>query len=94
MLTDGTLSSRNIIDFADDVKALSNLSYIEDLNQVIPAEYLDWEGEDCVFQHYGKEYGFYMVKEGNYFDLLLIDFVYEYLDEYEKEQEQKLKCLG
>ena len=48
--------------------------------QVIPLEYLESAEENAEFSYNGKEYGFYMAKEGEYFDLLLIDFDYEFDD--------------
>lgn len=75
---DGSLSNKNIKTFSNEVKgATSNTSFPE-LAQVVPKQYLESTTTNATYQYNGKEYGFYMVKEGDYFDLLLIDFVYEF----------------
>src|SRR5699024_2309442 len=48
--------------------------------QVIPLEYLESSQTEDTFPYNGKEYGFYVAKDGNYFDVLLIDVVYEFED--------------
>lgn len=73
----GTLSDKKISDFASEViSSLANTPFPE-ITEVIPIEYLESTQSNATFYHFGKEYGFYMVKEGNYFDVLLIDFVFE-----------------
>lgn len=74
---DGSESTRGIEDFATTVKNATGGTVIEELPEVIPREYLENKGTSTTFQYNGEEYGFYMAKEGNYFDLLLIDFEYE-----------------
>lgn len=88
---DGTLSDRNINIFADEVKAASNGKAFAELAQVIPLEYLESSQTNAVYHYNGAEYGFYMVKEGSYFDLLLIDFVYEFEDSSHSAGEFKIK---
>ncbi len=67
---------KNIADFAEEVKAAPDNTLFPELAEVIPLQYLESAEENAVFSYNGAEYGFYMVKEGNYFDLLLIDFVF------------------
>lgn len=71
---------RQISDFSSDVKAASVGTSFPELAQVIPRQYLESTQQNAVFQYNGKEYGFYVVKEGDSFDVLLIDFVYEFED--------------
>lgn len=75
--SDGTESDKTIRAFAKEVKTASANTYFPELAQVIPREYQESAVANNTFQFYGAEYGFYLVKEGNYFDLLLIDFVFE-----------------
>ena len=77
---DGTLSTKNITNFSNEVKSASFGTAFPELSQVIPRQYLETSETNAVFQYNGKEYGFYVVKDGNYFDVLLIDFVYEFED--------------
>lgn len=71
---------RTIRSFSSDVKAASVDTSFPELAQVIPRQYLESAQQNAVFQYNGKEYGFYVVKEDNHFDVLLIDFVYEFED--------------
>ena len=71
---------RTIRSFSSDVKAASVDTSFPELAQVIPRQYLESTQQNAVFQYNGKEYGFYVVKEDNHFDVLLIDFVYEFED--------------
>lgn len=48
-----------------------------DITMVIPSQYLETVN-DQTFYYCGKEYGFFLVKNGDIFDLLLIDFVFEF----------------
>ena len=81
LLDDGTESlTKTIKDFSEEVKAAPTGIAFPELSQVIPLEYLESSEEEEVFQYNGKEYGFYVAKDGNYFDVLLIDFVYEFED--------------
>ncbi|MBQ8375067.1 MAG: hypothetical protein IJX98_05800 [Clostridia bacterium] len=83
----GVLSIKKIRDFASEVKSATSGTAFPELSQVIPRQYLETTVENEVFQYNGEEYGFYMVKEGEYFDLLLIDFVYEFQDNEDHEYE-------
>lgn len=73
---DGTRSNRNIRHFANDVITGGYNQSFPELAQVVPLEYLETTEVNAEFAYNGKEYGFYLAKEGEYFDLLLIDFVY------------------
>ncbi|MCH5159904.1 MAG: InlB B-repeat-containing protein [Clostridiales bacterium] len=73
---DGSLSDKRIQDFVKDVKALKNVSIIEDIAGVIPLEYLESD-ESGVFSYMGKEYGFYIQKFDWKFYMLLINFTFE-----------------
>ncbi len=75
--SDGTLSAKDIKMFSDEVKA-GKSAYYPELAEVIPRQYLESQKENATFAYNGKEYGFYVVKEGNNFDVLLIDFVFEF----------------
>lgn len=75
---DGSPSDQTIRSFAKEVKnAKANTSFPR-LAEVIPRQYLESQKENATFAYNGKGYGFYVVKEGNYFDVLLIDFVFEF----------------
>ena len=79
LLPDGTTSTnRKIGNFATDVKAAVDGTEFPELSQVVPLEYLESTEQSAVFAYNGNEYGFYMVKTYEYFDLLLIDFIYEF----------------
>lgn len=81
LLEDGTLSkTTSIKDFSDEVKSASVGTSFPELAQVIPRQYLETSETNDEFYYNGKEYGFYVAKEGSYFDVLLIDFVYEFED--------------
>ena len=89
---DGSRSEyRDISNFAQDVKAgYVNQSFPE-LAQVVPLEYLETTEENAVFAYNGKEYGFYLAKDGDYFDLLLIDFIYTFKDINHTNLEYKIR---
>ena len=92
LLSDGTSSNiKDINDFATEVKAAANDTAFPELSQVIPLQYLESKEQNAEFAYNGKEYGFYMVKEGEYFDLLLIDFVYEFDDPNHTDLEYKIR---
>ena len=75
---DGTLSkNETIFTFANEVHYSEMAAFIPDLSRVVPLQYLENDG---TYSHFGKEYGFYMVVEDPYIDLLLVDISYE-LDE-------------
>ena len=46
--------------------------------EVIPRQYLESDADNATFAYNGKEYGFYVVKSRSFFDVLLIDFSYEF----------------
>ena len=92
LLPDGTESTnRKIGNFATDVKAGEDGMSFPEISQVVPLEYLESAEPTAEFAYNGNEYGFYMVKEGNYFDLLLIDFIYEFEDEGYHHNECKIR---
>lgn len=75
--SDGTISSKSVQTFAREVKEGRN-TYYPELAEVIPRQYLESQDEKATFAYNGKEYGFYVVKNRERFDVLLIDFVYEF----------------
>lgn len=75
--SDGTSSAKDIQTFANEVKNGKNSNYPE-LAEVIPRQYLESQKKNATFAYNGKEYGFYVVKNEEKFDVLLIDFVYEF----------------
>lgn len=87
----GKPSSKTIQTFSNEVKAARVNTAFPELSQVVPLEYLESSVTEDIFQHYGKEYGFYMVKEGEYFDLLLIDFVYTFDDGVNYNNQYKIR---
>lgn len=76
--SDGTESSKDIRKFAKEVKSASDNTLFPELTEVIPVQYLYTTEENATFYYNGKEYGFYVDKYGSYFDILLIDFVYDF----------------
>lgn len=74
---DGTPSVKDISTFAEEVKSGKN-TYYPELAEVIPRQYLESQEKNATFAYNGKEYGFYVVKNEERFDVLLIDFVYEF----------------
>lgn len=89
--SDGTESSKDINDFSYTVKSGYNGQSFPELAQVVPLEYLETTETNAEFSYNGKEYGFYIAKEGNYFDILLIDFIYEFEDENHTNNEYKIR---
>ncbi len=87
---DGSLSTKEIVDFSNEVKVASNGVSFPELTQVIPSQILE-NGQETVSQYYGKEYGYYVVKEGDYVDVLLLDFEYEFDDGEEHSNEYIIK---
>lgn len=77
--------------FASSVKAAGFGRTFDDLAKVIPAQYLNSTEENAVFKYSGKEYGFYVVKDGEYFDVLIIDFIYDFNDEGHINNEQLMR---
>lgn len=78
---DGTLSDKTVQDFSKEVKNALFGTCFDELDEVIPAQYLNTTEENAVFQYNGKEYGFYVAKEGDRFDVLLIDFAYDFIEQ-------------
>lgn len=74
---DGTPSAKSIQIFSKEVKDGKN-EYYPELAEVIPRQYLESQQEEATFAYNGKEYGFYVAKNKEIFDVLLIDFVYEF----------------
>lgn len=89
--SDGSEAQKNIQTFSNEVKAAANDTAFPELSQVIPLQYLESKEQNAEFAYNGKEYGFYMVKEGEYLDLLLIDFVYEFDDPNHTDLEYKIR---
>ncbi len=79
LCSDGSESYKNIQTFSNEVKSASIGTSIPELTQVIPSQILE-NSQETVSQYYGKEYGYYVVKEGDYVDVLLLDFEYEFDD--------------
>lgn len=75
--SDGTSSLKDILEFAEEVKA-GKSTYYPELAEVIPRQYLESQKKNATFAYNGKEYGFYVVKNEEKFDVLLIDFIYEF----------------
>ena len=88
---DGTPSSKSIQDFAYDVKQAGINRSFPELAQVVPRQYLETTEQNAEFAYNGKEYGFYLAKEGDYFDLLLIDFIYEFEKNPQPNDEYKIR---
>lgn len=74
---DGSLSSKNIEMFAADVKA-NKSKYYPELTEVIPRQYLESQEKYATFTYFGNEYGFYVEKQEEYFNVFLIDISYEF----------------
>ena len=79
LCSDGSESYKNIQTFSNEVKSASIGTSFPELTQVIPSQILE-NSQETVSQYYGKEYGYYVVKEGDYVDVLLLDFEYEFDD--------------
>ena len=73
---DGSISNESIFNFADYVLDSSPYAVINDLEKVIPKEYLNSQ-EDITHYYFGEEYGYYFTIENNYMDLMLVDVYYE-----------------
>ena len=67
-------SNHTIKKFSEYVNSLSKEIEVLDLDKVIPENNLYSTQLNSVFYHMGKEYGYYLVKDGDFFDLLLVDF--------------------
>lgn len=77
----GTECLEDIKFFSEYIKSITNENdEILNLEKVIPTNCLYSTIEETVFYYMGREYGYYLVKEYEYFDLLLIDFEYGHSD--------------
>ena len=54
---DGSLSSKTIFTFADEVHYSEMAAFIPDLSKVVPLQYLENDG---TYSYFGKKYGFYI----------------------------------
>ena len=91
LLPNGERASKKIDEFADEVKNGENGQSFPELSQVIPLDFLETTEGTKELQYNGSEYGFYIIKEGVYFDLLLYDFAYEFEDPYHSDLEYIIK---
>ncbi len=91
VLDDGSLSNKTIQDFVLETKNSGMDAYCPEITQVIPRQFMESTDYSATYQYNGKEYGFYVVKEGQYFDVLLIDFVYDFENEQESDLEYIIK---
>ncbi len=87
----GQVSDKSIQEFAKEVKSASANTNFPELSEVIPLQYLETAETNAVFSYNGKEYGFYVSKEGSNFDILLIDFVYEFDGYHESDIEYVIR---
>ena len=88
---DGTESLKAIQKFAEEVQAGQYNACYPELAEVIPRQYLESQEKKATFAYNGKEYGFYVSKNDDVFNVLLIDFKYEFYDE--SDLEYKIKIL-
>ena len=75
LMAEGKQSTKSILDFASEVKE-NKYTYYPELAEVIPRQYLESQEKKATFAYNGKEYGFYVAKDHERFDVLLIDFSY------------------
>ena len=54
LLPDGTLSTKKIRDFANEVKTAESGEDCSEITQVIPIEYLSTSQDNAEYQYYGK----------------------------------------
>lgn len=73
---DGTESLKTIQKFAEEVQSGQYNACYPELAEVIPRQYLESQEKKATFAYNGKEYGFYVAKDHERFDVLLIDFSY------------------
>ena len=90
LMADGKQSTKSILDFASEVKE-NKYTYYPELAEVIPRQYLESQEKKATFAYNGKEYGFYVSKNDDVFNVLLIDFIYEFYDE--SDLEYKIQIL-
>lgn len=84
LMADGKQSTKSILDFASEVKE-NKYTYYPELAEVIPRQYLESQEKKATFAYNGKEYGFYVSKNDDVFNVLLIDFIYEFYNESDLE---------
>ena len=77
LMADGKQSTKSILDFASEVKE-NKYTYYPELAEVIPRQYLESQEKKATFAYNGKEYGFYVSKNDDVFNVLLIDFIYKF----------------
>lgn len=82
---DGTESLKTIQKFAEEVRSGQYNACYPELAEVIPRQYLESQEKKATFAYNGKEYGFYVSKNDDVFNVLLIDFIYEFYDESDLE---------
>ena len=92
LMADGKKSTKNILDFASEVKG-DKYTYYPELAEVIPRQYLESQEKKATFAYNGKEYGFYVSKNDDDFNVLLIDFKYEFYDESDLEYKIKISPI-
>ncbi len=90
---DGTESLKTIKKFTDEVKAGQYNACYPELAEVIPRQYLETQEKKATFAYNGKEYGFYVSKNDDVFNVLLIDFKYEFYDESDLEYKIKISPI-
>ena len=88
---DGTESLKTIQKFAEEVQSGQYNACYPELAEVIPRQYLESQEKKATFAYNGKEYGFYVSKNDDVFNVLLIDFIYEFYDE--SDLEYKIQIL-
>ncbi len=89
LMADGKKSTKNILDFASEVKG-DKYTYYPELAEVIPRQYLESQEKKATFAYNGKEYGFYVSKNDDVFNVLLIDFIYKFYNN-KSDLEHKIK---
>lgn len=75
---DGTESLKTIQKFAEEVQLGQYNACYPELAEVIPRQYLESQEKKATFAYNGKEYGFYVSKNDDVFNVLLIDFIYKF----------------
>lgn len=90
---DGTESLKTIQKFAEEVQSGQYNACYPELAEVIPRQYLESQEKKATFAYNGKEYGFYVSKNDDDFNVLLIDFKYEFYDESDLEYKIKISPI-
>ena len=76
--------------FAEEVQAGQYNACYPELAEVIPRQYLESQEKKATFAYNGKEYGFYVSKNDDVFNVLLIDFIYKFYNN-KSDLEHKIK---